>query len=96
MRWNGRAYRVTVRLTMTECVIVPLVPETVTVYVPSPVCFDVVTVRSTEPDPPDDSVILVGLSTGEGVDFPAGDMLVESVTVPENPAMLVSVIVEDA
>jgi hypothetical protein len=50
------------------------------------------TVRVDVPLPPDDSVRLVGLRDTDG---PDGEMLVDSVIVPEKPPWLDSVILED-
>jgi hypothetical protein len=55
-----------VTATVTVCVIEPLVPAMVTVYVPKAEFLAAETVRTTEEVPPEVSVILFALSIVEG------------------------------
>ncbi len=69
----------TKRVTGTEWDRLPLVPVTVTVYVPFSVEVDVATTREEVPDPP---VIVSGLNV---VVRPLGEADAVRVTVPVNP-----------
>lgn len=73
----------------------PLVPVTVTVYVPKPVFLAVATVSVTEPVPPDVRVTALMLRDCDG-DLFVGDIVVVRPTVPAKLPMLFRVIVEVA
>ena len=63
------------------------------VYFPVPVAPVVDTVRTTFADPPESNVTLTGLSESVGL-FPLfGDIVLLMLTKPENPPILVNVIV---
>ena len=80
----------TVTVTVVEWTSEPLVPATVTVYVPD---VEEETVSVEVADPPEARVTLVGLRDGVS---PAGEAEAESDTVPEKPPRLDRVIVEVA
>ena len=77
-------------VTVVECDRDPLVPATVTVYVPG---FEELTDRVEEPVPPDERETLAGLSDVLG---PAGELVEDRATVPAKLFRLASVIVEVA
>ena len=78
----------TIRVTVVECVSVPLVPVMVRVYVPAGVVLLVVTERVEEPE----AVIEVGLKEPVA---PAGSPLTLNATVPAKPPEPVTVVVYD-
>ena len=78
----------TLTVTTTECESDPIVPVTVTVYVPT---VAELTVSVDVADPPGDKLTLVGLTPAVR---PDGETVVERLIVPVNPARLVKVIVD--
>ena len=77
----------TLTVTSTECESDPIVPVTVTVYVPT-VAEVMLSVEVAEP--PGDRLTIVGLTPAVK---PDGEVAVERLMVPVNPARLVIVIV---
>lgn len=86
----------TVNLTMTLCDRLPLVPVTLTAKVSVGVPSVVTKVSVAVPVPPGLSVTLFGLTPHEGQLGQSGGGDVKRLTVPANPLMLASTIVEVA
>lgn len=80
----------TVNVRIVECDKEPTAPVTLIVYVPIGVEDWVETVRIDVVVPPDERLTLEGLSEADG---PEGEDVADSVTVPEKPFRLESVIV---
>ncbi len=91
------AYRsLTTTVTLTECVIEPIVAVTVTVYVPGVVNSDVETVSVDVAVPSADNVTLLGLAETVGQIRTRSDDEIDALklAVPERPLRLVKVIVD--
>ncbi len=76
---------------MVVCTIDPLVPLTLTLYVPDGVEDDVEIVNVEVPGEPEEIVTLMGLNDGIG---PEGEMPAARLTMPLNPPTLIKVMVE--
>ena len=83
-------------VTVAECEREPLVPVTLTVYVPTGVEDLVETVRISVAEPPGESVTLGELSETVGPLLTTGDMTADKLTVPWKGPRLEKVMVADA